>query len=56
MPAEIAHGNFTTLFEWLGKNIHSRASSVDSSTLLKDATGEDINPEFYLKHVRERYL
>ncbi|MBX9587531.1 MAG: carboxypeptidase M32 [Gammaproteobacteria bacterium] len=54
--SEIKHGNFSTLFKWLNTHIHSRASSVDVTTLIKDATGSDLDPNYYLAHIDERYL
>lgn len=51
IPAEIAQGNFSTLFTWLQQHIHSRASSVDVDTLLRDATGETLNPDYFLQSV-----
>lgn len=56
IPAAIAKGDFTALFHWLSNNIHSRACLVDVNALLKDATGETLNPEFFLQHVQQRYL
>lgn len=51
----IKQGDFSTLFTWLQQHIHQRASSVDVTTLLKDATGSPLDPSFYLKHIDQRY-
>lgn len=56
IPQEISTGEFATLFEWLNKNVHSRASSVSTKQLLIDATGETLNPDYFIRHVKQRYL
>lgn len=56
LTQEIQQGDFTTLFSWLGEHIHQRASSVDISTLLTDATGSPLDPTYYLSHIDQRYL
>ncbi len=56
IPQEISTGEFATLFEWLNKNVHSRASSVSTEQLLIDATGETLNPDYFINHVKQRYL
>ena len=56
MLAEIAQGNFTTLFSWLNKNLHSKGSSLHFNELLKEATGKELNSEYFIKHIKSRYL
>jgi carboxypeptidase Taq len=56
LPHEIKQGDFTTLFAWLNQHVHSRASSVDVTTLIKEATGSPLDPAFYLEHIDQRYL
>ncbi len=54
--SEIAHGNFVTLFNWLNQHVHSRGASVSFDHLLQDATGETLNPQFFIQHIEQRYL
>lgn len=54
--ADIAKGNFTLLFNWLNKHIHSRASSVSFEKLIQDATGEPLNSRYFIAHLKQRYL
>ena len=56
LPQEIKQGDFSTLFTWLNQHIHQRASSVDVTSLLKEATGSPLDPSFYLAHIDQRYL
>lgn len=53
---QLAAGDFTALNEWLRIHVHERASSVSTQKLLVDATGEDLNPQFFIDHIHERYL
>jgi carboxypeptidase Taq len=53
---QIQQGNFSLLFQWLKENVHSKASSVDFDQLLIAATGETLNPDFFIQHLKKRYL
>jgi carboxypeptidase Taq len=55
LPA-IGQGNFKPLLAWLRANVHSKGSLVDSDTLLIDATGSRLDPEFFRHHLLTRYL
>lgn len=49
-------GDFKPLREWLGRNIHQKASSLSEDALLMEATGEKLNPQIFLNHLRHRYI
>jgi carboxypeptidase Taq len=53
---QLAFGNFSPLYEWLQSNVHSHASSKSFSNLMVDATGEALNPNYFIEHVKTRYL
>ncbi len=53
---QIAKGDITAIREWLGKNIWSVASSLSGKDLIKHATGEPLNPDYFLTHLKDRYL
>lgn len=52
----VASGNFTTLFDWLKQNIWQHGSRFTTSQLITNATGEDLNPLYFRKHLESRYL
>ncbi|VEG92302.1 carboxypeptidase M32 [Legionella spiritensis] len=52
----ITHGEFKPLLAWLREHIHQKARLLPYQELLRQATGEELNPEHYLAHIRERYL
>ena len=53
--SSLAVGDFTPLVGWLKKNIHSRGSSVSFDQLLIDATGEPLNSDHFINHLKARY-
>jgi carboxypeptidase Taq len=56
IPAAIAKGDFTPLLAWLRRNIHSRASSVPTATIIQDATGKALDAGIWRRHIERRYL
>lgn len=52
----LAGGDTVFIRNWLKEKIWSKASSLDSQELLERATGESTNAEYFLAHLRERYL
>jgi carboxypeptidase Taq len=53
---QLAAGEVGFIRKWLGQNIWSKASSMDSQEIMQAATGEGTNPDFFLGHIRDRYL
>ncbi|NDF11638.1 MAG: carboxypeptidase M32 [Proteobacteria bacterium] len=52
----IKKGDFKPLTEWLKVNIHRNGSRLTADELLKEVTGEALNPEIYKAHLKNRYL
>ncbi len=48
-------GDFSQLITWLRKHVHSQASSVDVNTLLRNATGSELNANHFIQHVCTKY-
>ena len=53
---QISKGRFTKLLEWLRDNIHQKGSLYTSDELIKKVTGEELNIEYFKKHLINRYL
>eukprot|EP01033_Poteriospumella_lacustris_P005257 gene5258-3757_t len=53
---KIESGQFDDIFAWLRENIWSKGSLLTTDELVRQATGESLNPEYYLEHLRSRYL
>ena len=56
IPEQLGQGNFDTLNEWLDENVRKKAASLTPEELIRQATGEDLNADYYLNHLSERYL
>lgn len=52
----ISQGDFSALFEWLSQNIWQQASSVATDALMRNATGDGLNPQYFQRHLVRRYL
>ena len=53
---QISQGNLEPIFAWLDKNIWKKASLLSTDELVKQATGDVLNPEFFKAHLENRYL
>ncbi|MES2214546.1 MAG: carboxypeptidase M32 [Pseudomonadota bacterium] len=53
---DVVNGNVSNIYNWLRDNIHSQGSLFASSDqLLENATGEKLNPEYFIKYLQDRY-
>ncbi len=53
---QILCGDFAPLFTWLEQNIWRHGRRFSTSQLITNATGEDLNPLYFRKHLESRYL
>ena len=40
---------------WLGKKIHKYGKLKDTSEIIKEVTGEELNPKYYIDYLKEKY-
>jgi carboxypeptidase Taq len=52
----LAAGDVHFIRNWLGQAIWSKGSTMESQEMIRQATGESTNPDYFLRHIRERYL
>jgi len=52
----ISKGDFSQVFSWLNDNIWKNASLYSTDVLMKNATGESLNPKYFKEHLENRYL
>jgi len=52
----IENGDLSDIREWLKQNIWSKASTLGTDELIKEATGESLNPKYFKEHLENRYL
>ncbi len=48
-------GDIKTIREYLRKNIHQYGKLKTSREMLKDVTGEDFNPQYYIDYLTNKY-
>lgn len=51
----IENKNIQLINEWLRINIHQYGKSKSTQEILLQATGEDFNPEYYIKYLKSKY-
>ncbi|MBF4376569.1 carboxypeptidase M32, partial [Vibrio anguillarum] len=52
----IRTGDLTPIFTWLSENIWSKGSLLTTDELVRQATGEILNPAHFKAHLENRYL
>ncbi|MDI9765894.1 carboxypeptidase M32 [Pantoea dispersa] len=52
----IQQGELQPVFDWLQQNIWQHGSRFPTQQLLINATGEALNPHYFLQHLEQRYL
>lgn len=52
----ISNGDLTQVKSWLKENIWNKASIYSTDELIKQATGESLNPKYFKAHLENRYL
>lgn len=56
VDAAIQAGDLTPIFSWLSDNIWSKGSLLTTDELVKQATGDTLNAQFFKDHLKNRYL
>lgn len=52
----VRDGDFSAFVNWLRQNVHSRALSSTTDTIIADATGAPLSAEAFRSHLTQRYL
>ncbi len=57
MPVKkyLEEGNLVPIREFLRENIHQYGAAKKTQQLLKDTTGEEFNPDYYIAYLTEKY-
>jgi carboxypeptidase Taq len=51
----IRKGELKPIITWLNKKIHEPSNLYDPLELIKHATGEEMNPEYFIRYLNEKY-
>ncbi len=54
--AEIARGDFSAINAWRKEKIWSKASTLSTPEIMRQATGEPLSARYFEAHLRRRYL
>ena len=57
MPVKeyLKEGNLVPIREFLRENIHQYGAAKKTQELIKDTTGEEFNPDYYISYLTEKY-
>ncbi len=54
-PEQIETGDYSAINAWRSKNIWQQGSRLSTPDLMKSATGEALNPDYFIAHLKKRY-
>lgn len=57
LPVEelLRKGQISKITDWLREHIHRYGSSLEAREILKAATGEEFNPDYYIRYLKEKF-
>jgi len=53
---KLSTGDIDFVRKWLGTHVWSKGCTMESQDIIKAATGEETNPQYFLDHLRNRYI
>jgi carboxypeptidase Taq len=56
LDASLETGDLSPLLDWLKANVHAQGSRLGFNELMRQATGEALNPQAFERHLSSRYL
>jgi len=56
LDEQLAHGEFSGLFDWLRTHVHGLGAKVPVQELLKSATGKPLAATSFIRYVEAKYL
>ncbi|MBF4295996.1 carboxypeptidase M32, partial [Vibrio anguillarum] len=56
VDAAIRSGDLSPIFTWLADNIWQKGSLLTTDELVKQATGDVLNAQYFQDHLKHRYL
>lgn len=51
----LLNGEMDKIRVWLGSHIHKYGKSLDTDEIIKKATGETLNPKYYIDYLKSKY-
>lgn len=56
VDAELCKGNIAAVRSFLHEKIHRYGAFKEARELLKESTGEEFNPDYFIKYLKDKYL
>lgn len=51
----LTKGDLFKIREWLGEKIHRYGKLKETPEIIKEVTGEELNPKYYIEYLKEKY-
>ena len=55
IKADMRRGDFSNINKWLGEHIHRYGMSLTNLELIRNAFGEDFNPDYYISYLKNKF-
>ena len=55
LTERITNGEMETLLSWLREKVHHLGKTCEPKELIKDITGEDLNPSYFMDYITAKY-
>ncbi|MBT5471804.1 MAG: carboxypeptidase M32, partial [Nitrospina sp.] len=55
LEKEIESGNLAIIREWLNQKIHQKGRLLSVPELVKQVTGDQLNPKIFLNYLKKKY-
>jgi len=55
LPQDYEKGEFSNLLNYLKENVHQYGKIYRAPDLIKKITGENLNPDYFIKYIEEKY-
>ena len=55
LDVDLMNGDLSPMFSWLNNEIHQYGGLYEADTVLKKATGEGFDANYYIKYLKEKY-
>ncbi len=55
VESHVENGDFERILEWLRDKVHSKGRTKEPKDLIREISGEELNPEHFIRYIKEKY-
>lgn len=55
LDAQLEKGELSVVLDWLRQNVHRHGSSFTAEELVRSATGEELQADYFLRYLKDKY-